>query len=151
MTPVKPIPDGYHTVTPHLAIRGAAQAIAFYAKAFGAEESYRLPAPDGTVAHAEIRIGDSVVMLGEESPAMGATAPPTLGGSAVSLLLYVADVDAACTRATTAGCTVEFPPTDMFWGDRYAKLRDPFGHKWAIATHKEDVAPDEMVRRFAKM
>lgn len=151
MSSVKPVPDGYHTVTPHLAIRGAAAAIEFYATAFGAEELFRMPGPGGLVMHAEVRIGDSIVMLGEESPEMGATAPPTIGGSAVGLLLYVGDVDAACKRATNAGCTLEMPPTDMFWGDRYCKLRDPFGHKWSIATHKEDVSPEEMARRLAAM
>jgi PhnB protein len=151
MSSVKPIPDGYHSVTPHLAVRGAAAALDFYAKAFGAEEMYRMPGPGGTVMHAEMRIGDSVVMLGEESPAMGSTAPPTIGGSAVSLLLYVRDADASCARAAKAGCTIEMPPTDMFWGDRYAKLADPYGHKWAVATHKEDVSPEEMARRMAAM
>lgn len=151
MSSVKPVPDGYHSVTPHLAIRGAAAAIEFYAKAFGAEELFRMPGPGGIVMHAEVRLGDSIVMLGEESPEMGATAPPTIGGSAVGLLLYVADVDGACNRATNAGCTLEMPPTDMFWGDRYCKLRDPFGHKWSIATHKEDVSPEEMERRLAAM
>jgi len=149
MSGVKPIPEGYHSVTPHLAIRGAAQALAFYARAFGAEELFRMPGPGDTVMHAEMRIGDSRVMVGEECPEMGASAPQTLGGSAVSLLLYVCDVDAACARAAGAGCTVEQPPTDMFWGDRYAKLQDPFGHKWGIATHKEDVSPDEIARRLA--
>ncbi len=151
MSSIKPVPDGYHSVTPHLAIRGAAAAIEFYAKAFGAEELFRMPGPGGIVMHAEVRLGDSIVMLGEESPEMGATAPPTIGGSAVGLLLYVGDVDAACNRATSAGCTLEMPPTDMFWGDRYCKLRDPFGHKWSIATHKEDVSPEEMARRLAAM
>ena len=151
MSSVKPVPDGYHTVTPYLAIRGAAAAIEFYATAFGAEELFRMPGPGGLVMHAEVRIGDSIVMLGEESPEMGATAPPTIGGSAVGLLLYVGDVDAACKRATNAGCILEMPPTDMFWGDRYCKLRDPFGHKWSIATHKEDVSPEEMARRLAAM
>jgi PhnB protein len=151
MSNVKPIPDGYHSVTPHLAVRDAAAALAFYAKAFGAEELYRMPGPDGKVAHAEMRIGDSSVMLGEECPERGATAPPTIGGSAVGLHLYVRDVDASFTRATNAGCTIEMPPTDMFWGDRYAKLVDPYGHKWGLATHKEDVAPDEMARRMAAM
>jgi len=151
MSAVKPIPEGYHSVTPHLAIRGAAKALEFYAKALGAEEVFRMPGPGGTIMHAEMRIGDSVVMLGEECPDMGAAAPPTIGGSPVSLLLYVRDVDASCARAASAGCTVEMPPTDMFWGDRYAKLKDPFGHKWGMATHKEDVSPDEMARRLAAM
>jgi len=151
MSSAKPIPDGYHTVTPHLAVRGAAAALDFYAKAFGAEEIFRLPGPDAKVMHAEMRVGDSTVMLGEESPEMGATAPPTIGGTAVSLHLYVRDVDASCARAASAGCTIELPPTDMFWGDRYAKLCDPYGHKWGLATHKEDVSPDELARRMAAM
>jgi PhnB protein len=150
MSPTKPIPDGYHTVTPHLAIRGASRALEFYAKAFGAEEMFRMPGPDGTVMHAEVRIGDSIVMIGEEAPQMGALSPQALGGSPVSLLLYVPDVDASFARATAAGCVAQMPPTDMFWGDRYGKLQDPFGHVWAIATHVEDVAPEEMARRMAQ-
>ena len=151
MSPVKPVPDGYHTVTPYLVVRGAAAALEFYAKAFGAREVFRMAGPGGSVPHAEMKIGDSVVMIGDECPAMGATAPPTLGGSAVSLLLYVPDVDASVARAAAAGCTVQMPPTDMFWGDRYGKLQDPFGHVWGIATHKEDVSPEEMARRAAAM
>lgn len=151
MSSVKHIPDGYHNVTPHLAVRGAGAALEFYAKAFGAEELVRMPGPDGTVVHAEMQIGDSKVMLGEECPEQGATAPTTLGGSAVAMHVYVRDVDAAFARAVGAGCKVEMPPTDMFWGDRYAKLSDPFGHKWGLATHKEDVSPAEMARRMAAM
>lgn len=151
MSPVKPIPDGYHSVTPHLALRGAAKALEFYAKAFGAEELFRMPGPGGAILHAEMRFGDSNVMFGEEMPQAGASSPQTIGGSPVSLLLYVKDVDASFARATQAGCTALMPPTDMFWGDRYCKLQDPFGHLWAIATHKEDVAPDEMERRMAGM
>ena len=150
MSRVKPIPDGYHTVTPHLAIRGAAKALDFYVKAFGAEELFRMPGPGGSVMHAEIKIGDSIVMLGEEAPERGATSPAGLGGSPVSLLLYVPDVDASFARATAAGCTTQMPPTDMFWGDRYGKLQDPFGHLWAIATHKEDVPPEQMAERAAQ-
>jgi PhnB protein len=151
MSPVKPVPDGYHTVTPYLVIRGAAAALEFYAKAFGAREMFRLPCPDGSVAHAEIRIGDSVVMVGEEAPSMGAISPQTLNGSAVNIHLYVDDVDAWFARATEAGCAAHLPPTDMFWGDRMAKLQDPFGHLWGMATHKEDVPPEEMARRMAAM
>jgi PhnB protein len=150
MSPVKPIPDGYHAVTPYLVIRGAGRALEFYAKAFGAEEVFRMPAPDGSVMHAEMRFGDSIVMIGEEAPQMGAISPAALGGSPVSLLLYVPDVDAAFARATAAGCVAQMPPTDMFWGDRYGKLQDPFGHLWAMATHVEDVAPEEMARRMAQ-
>lgn len=144
------IPAGYHTVTPYLVCRGASDAIAFYKKAFGAKEMLRMPMPDGKLAHAEVRIGDSVVMLGDESPQMGATAPQTIGGTAVHVFLYVKDVNKAFAQATAAGATVEMPPTDMFWGDRYAKLADPFGHKWSMATHIEDVSPKEMARRGAE-
>jgi uncharacterized glyoxalase superfamily protein PhnB len=151
MSTVKPVPDGYHTVTPHLAVRDAAKAIAFYATAFGAEEILRMPGPGGVVMHAEVRIGNSIVMLGEEAPQMGAVSPQTLGGSPVSLLLYVNDVDASFARAERAGCTVQQPLTDMFWGDRYGKLEDPFGHHWGLATHKEDVSPEEMAKRMAAM
>lgn len=149
MSPVKPVPDGYHTVTPYLSVRGAAKAIDFYAKAFGATEIFRMGGPGDSVMHAEMRIGDSVVMLGDEMPQMGSTAPQTVGGTAVSLLLYVNDVDASFARATQAGCQAQMPPTDMFWGDRYCKIQDPFGHLWAIATHKEDVTPEETARRAA--
>jgi len=151
MNAVKPIPDGYHAVTPHLAVRDAAKALEFYAKAFGAEELFRMPGPGGVVMHAEVRIGDSIVMLGEESAEMGSSSPQTIGGSPVSLLLYVKDVDASFARATTAGCKAEMPPTDMFWGDRYGKLVDPYGHRWGMATHKEDVSPEEMAKRMASM
>jgi PhnB protein len=145
-----PIPAGYHTVTPHLVLRRAADAIEFYKKAFGARELVRMPAPDGTVAHAEIRIGDSRIMLGDEMPERGATAPETVGGTATGLFLYVKNVDKAFAQAVAAGATADMPPTDMFWGDRYGKLTDPFGHKWALATHIEDVSPREMARRGAE-
>jgi uncharacterized glyoxalase superfamily protein PhnB len=151
MSAVKPVPDGYHTVTPYLTVREAAKAIAFYAKAFGAEELFRMPGPGGVVMHAELKIGDSIVMLGEESPQMGTSAPPTIGGSPVSLMVYLNDVDASFARAAQAGCTVQMPPTDMFWGDRYGKLQDPFGHHWSLATHKEDVSPEDMAKRMAAM
>ena len=146
---VAPIPAGYHTVTPHLVCRGAAKAIDFYKKAFGAKERLRWSAPDGSVAHAEIIIGDSTVMLGDEMPQMGATAPPTIGGTAVSIFIYTADIDKLYAKATAAGATGDQPPTDMFWGDRYAKLTDPFGHKWSMATHIEDVSKKEMDKRTA--
>jgi len=151
MSKVKAVPDGYGTVTPYMAIRDAARAIEFYNKAFGAEELFRMPGPGGRVLHAEIQIGNSRIMLGEESLEQGAPSPQTLGGSATGLLLYVTDVDASFNRAVKAGCTAEMPPTDMFWGDRYGKLADPFGHKWSIATHKEDVTPEEIARRMAAM
>jgi PhnB protein len=146
---VKPVPDGYHTVTPYLVVSGAAKAIEFYKKAFGAEELFSMPGPDGRLMHAEIRIGDSVVMLSDESPQMNARSPKALGGTPVNIFLYVEDVDAWFARATSAGCTTEMPPTDMFWGDRFGKLADPFGHSWSMATHKEDVAPEEMGKRAA--
>jgi PhnB protein len=137
-------PSQYHTLTPFLTLRGAAQAIEFYKKAFGAEELYRMAGPDGAVMHAELRIGDSVVMMGEEAPEMGATSPSTLGGSTSGLLLYASDCDQAFARAIKAGATSVQAPTDMFWGDRYGTLKDPFGHRWSIATHLKDVSPAEM-------
>jgi len=146
---VAPVPAGYHTVTPHLVCRDAAAAITFYARAFGAKERGRMTGPDGKVAHAEMRIGDSIIMLGEEMPEMGASAPPTVGGSPVNVFLYVKDVDTWFARAVAAGATGDMPPMDMFWGDRYCKLTDPFGHKWSIATHVEDVSIKEMSRRMA--
>jgi PhnB protein len=145
-----PIPKGYRTVTPYLVCRGAADAIDFYKKAFGAKEMLRMPMPDGKLAHAEIRIGDSIVMLGDETPAMGSSAPQTIGGTAVHIFLYVKDVDKAFAQATAAGARAEMPPMNMFWGDRYCKLADPFGHKWSMATHIEDVPPKEMARRGAE-
>ena len=129
----------------------AAKALGFYQKAFGAEERFRMPGPGGIIMHAEFTIGDSIVMIGEENLEMGAKSPQTIGGTPLSLLIYVNDVDAAFKRASTAGCKVEMPPTDMFWGDRYGRLQDPFGHSWAIATHKEDVPPEEMAKRMAAM
>ena len=146
---VMPVPPNYHTATPYLVCRGAADAIEFYRKAFGAREKLRMAGPDGSVAHAEIQIGDSMIMLGEEAPDQGALAPPTIGGTATGIMLYVKNVDKACAQAAGAGATVEMPPTNMFWGDRYCKLADPFGHKWSIATHVEDVNPREMRRRLA--
>jgi uncharacterized glyoxalase superfamily protein PhnB len=146
MSSVKPIPDGYHTVTPHLVVRDAAKAIDVYAKAFGAEERFRMPGPGGVVMHAELAIGDSVVMLGEEAPQMGATSPQTIGGSPVSLLIYVKDVDASFARAERAGCTAQMPPTDMFWGDRCAGVADPFGYLWSFATRQKELTEEEMRR-----
>jgi uncharacterized glyoxalase superfamily protein PhnB len=143
----QPIPAGYRTVTPYLVCRGAADAIDFYKRAFGAKEKVRMPGPDGKVAHAEIQIGDSRLMLGEESLETGAKSPQTLGGSAQSVLLYVKNVDAFANKAVAAGATVVMPIQDMFWGDRYGKLKDPFGHEWSVATHKEDLTPKEMAKR----
>lgn len=143
----QPVPAGYRTVTPYLVCRGASGAIDFYKRAFGAKEKLRMARPDGKVAHAEIQIGDSRVMLGEEAPEMGARSPETLGGSAGGVLLYVRNVDAFTDKAIAAGATVVMPVQDMFWGDRYGKLKDPFGHEWSVATHKEDLTPKEMAKR----
>jgi PhnB protein len=141
------IPEGYHSVTPYLVVDGAAEAIRFYEKAFGASEIFRLPMGD-RLGHAEIRIGDSIVMLSDEFPDMDALGPKSRGGPTSSLLFYSEDVDKAFARAIEAGCTAEREPEDQFWGDRMGSLRDPFGHRWSIATHKEDVAPDELKRRM---
>ena len=147
MSKVKPIPDGYHTATPYLVVDGAAKAIEFYKKAFGAEELFTMPGPGGKVMHAEFTIGNSPIMISDEFPEMGARGPKALGGSPASILLYVEDVDKTFQQAVAAGATVVMPVADMFWGDRYCKLQDPFGHQWQIATHKEDVAPEEMAKR----
>ncbi|MEX0704035.1 MAG: VOC family protein [Planctomycetales bacterium] len=149
---VQPVPKGYHTVTPHLVLDECAKAIEFYRRAFGAEETARMPGPGGKVVHAEIRVGDSPVMLADEMPPMpgqpGAyKSPRSAGLSTASLFLYVPDVDAAFERAVKAGCTVRMPVTDMFWGDRFGQVIDPFGHTWGLATHVEDVSPEEMARR----
>jgi PhnB protein len=148
---VQAIPKGFHGVTPHLTLRGASEAIEFYKKAFGARERSRMPGPDGKVMHAEIQIGDSIVMLADEFPEMGAKSPQTLGGASGSLLIYTRDVDGLFQRAVAAGATVQMPVSDMFWGDRYGKVLDPFGHQWELATHKEDVPRKEMERRVAAM
>ncbi len=148
---VKPIPEGYHSVTPYLIVQNAAEAIAFYHQAFGATELFRLPMPDGKIGHAEIKIGDSPIMLAEEFPDMGCHSPQALGGTPVSLALYVEDVDTVFDRAVFAGAKAERPVQDQFYGDRCGTVVDPFGHKWTIATHKEDVAPEEMQRRMATM
>jgi PhnB protein len=146
----KPIPDGYRTVTPYLTVKGAARAIDFYKRAFGAQEVERLTGPDGqSVVHAEIKIGDSVVMLSDELPQMGCRSPQTLGGTTASIFLYVPDVDTAFKRAVDAGAKAAMAPADMFWGDRFGKLVDPFGHEWGMATHKEDLTPEEIRKRGA--
>ncbi|MGH9033163.1 MAG: VOC family protein [Acidimicrobiia bacterium] len=144
---VKPIPEGYHTVTPYLVVRGAADAIDFYREAFGAEESFRMAEPSGKIGHAEIRIGDSPIMLADEYPEMGARAPETVGGSPVSMTIYVDDVDSVFARAVAAGATAERPVEDQFYGDRAGSLRDPFGHAWHVHTHIEDVPAEEMAER----
>ena len=146
---VKPIPEGYHTATPYLIVNAAADAIEFYKKAFGAKEIMRMTQPDGKIGHAEIKIGDSRVMLADEFPQMGARSPQSLGGSPVSILLYVEDVDAMFTQAVAAGATVQRPVADQFYGDRTGGVTDPFGHVWYIATHKEDVSSEEMKKRVA--
>ena len=145
----KPIPDGYHTATPYLVVKNAASALEFYKKAFGAEELMRLASPDGKIGHAEIKIGDSPIMLADEFPEMGYRGPQALGGSPVSIMLYVEDVDARFNQAIAAGAKVKRPVKDEFYGDRAGNLEDPFGHVWTIATHKEDVSPEEIERRFA--
>jgi len=145
---VKPIPDGYRTVTPYLIVEDAARAIEFYKVAFGATEFMRMAGPGGKVGHAEIRIGDSPVMLADEFPEMGARSPKSLGGSPVSIVLYVPDVDALAGRAIGAGAKVVRPVKDQFYGDRSGTFEDPFGHVWTLATHKEDVSPEEMQRRL---
>ncbi len=143
---VKPIPDGYHTATPCLIIRGAADAIEFYQRAFGATELFRFPMPDGKIGHAEIKIGDSPIMLADEYPS-GYNSPQTLGGSPVSLMIYVEDVDNVFNQAVAAGATVKEAVSDKFYGDRIGTLTDPFGHIWHVSTHKEDVSIEEMQKR----
>ena len=141
-------PAGYHTATPYLIVKGAADAIEFYKKAFGATEVVRMAGPNGAVMHAEIKIGDSIIMLGEENPQWGAISPQSLGGTPAGLCIYYPDVDARFATAVAAGAKVERPVVDQFYGDRSGTVVDPYGHKWTLATHIEDVAPDEMDRRF---
>lgn len=148
---VQAIPAAYAGVTPYLIIRQAARAIDFYKRAFGATELMRFPGPDGTIGHAEIKIGEGVVMLADESPAMGHKSPQTLGGTPVSLLFYVRDVDAQFAKAVAAGGTIKNPLKDQFYGDRSGTICDPFGHVWTIATHTEDVSADEMQQRLAAL
>ncbi len=148
MANVKPIPDGYHSVTPYLIIKGASSAIDFYKQAFGATELFRMD-HEGKVGHAEIKIGDSPIMLADESPEMGYKSPTTLGGTPISIMIYVEDVDTIFKRAIAAGGEQQKPVQDQFYGDRSGTLKDPFGHVWHVATHKEDVSPDEMEKRMA--
>ena len=143
----KPIPDGYHSVTPYLIINGATAALDYYTRAFGAVELFRMPAPEGKIGHAEIKIGDSPIMLADEAPEMGYKSPQTLGGSPVSIMIYVEDVDTVFSRAIAAGGKEQRPVKDQFYGDRSGTLEDPFGHIWHVATHTEDVSPEEMERR----
>jgi len=150
MSKVKAIPEGYHSITPYLVVKGAAAAIDFYKKAFGATELFRMPMPGGKIGHAEIKIGNSPVMLADECPEMGAHAPQA-SGSPVGLMIYLEDVDTVFNRAIAAGGKVERPVKDQFYGDRSGTLVDPFGHKWTVATHKEDVPPDELAKRAAAL
>lgn len=148
---VPPIPAGHRTVTPYLSIKNAAQALEFYQQAFGATEKYKLMMPDGRLGHAEIRLGDSIIMLADEFPEYGGKAPDTLGGSPVCIHLYVEDVDAFVKKAVAAGARERKPVIDQFYGDRSGQLEDPFGHLWWVATHKEDVSPEEMQKRVQAM
>lgn len=143
----KPIPEGYHSVTPYLIIQGAAKAIEFYKRAFGAIELFQMPMPDGKVAHAELKIGNSPIMLADGCPEMGFRDPLAIGGTPVSLLIYCEDVDSTFAQAIAAGGTVMRPVQDQFYGDRSGTLTDPFGHVWTVATHKEDLSPAELARR----
>jgi PhnB protein len=149
MAAVKPIPDGYPRVIPYLTVDGAAAAIEFYVNVFGGTETVRMPGPDGKIGHAEVKLGDSMIMLADSSPDMGSQSPVSLGGTPVTVMVYVDDVDAAFERAIAAGATTERKVEDQFYGDRAGQFADPFGHKWFVATHVEDVAPEEMAKRAA--
>ncbi len=144
---VKPIPEGYHSVTPYLAVEDANKAIEFYKEAFGAEELMRMPGPEGKIAHAEIQIGDSKLMLSDPFEQSSVRPPAERGGPTASIFLYLEDVDATFEQATDAGATVTMPLEDMFWGDRFGSVTDPFGHVWSMATHKEDLTEEEMAER----
>jgi len=152
---VKAVPDGFHTITPHMTVRDAHRALEFYQKAFGAEVLHVMPGPGGKVMHAALKIGDSILMLNDEFPEMGGSLAPPASGSSVALHLYLENVDAAFERAVSAGASVKMPVMDMFWGDRYGVVMDPFGHKWSLATHTRDMSPEEMEQEqqkaFAKM
>lgn len=150
MSETKPVEECMHTVTPHLVCAGAADAIAFYQRAFGAEEVMRLPEPGGKLAHAAVRIGDSMVMLMDEFPDWDARGPLALAGTPVTIHLSVPDVDSLFKRAVEAGATARMEPADMFWGDRYGVVEDPFGHRWSMATHIRDVSPEEMTEAMMK-
>jgi PhnB protein len=147
---VKPVPDGYPQVIPYLSVDGAAAAIDFYIKVFGATEKVRMPGPDGTIGHAELQIGDSLVMLADAMPDMGGKTPTALGGTPVTMMVYIEDVDTVFDRAIEAGASPEGEVEDQFYGDRTGRFVDPFGHKWFIATHVEDISPEEMEKRAAK-
>ena len=146
---VKAVPDGYHSVTPYLIVDGAARALDFYKRVFGATEKMRMPGPDGKIGHAEITIGDSMIMLADEHPDRGARGPRAFGGAAVGIMVYVNDVDATVKSAVAEGAKLVQPVEDKFYGDRMGSIEDPFGHKWHVGTHKEDVPPEEMKRRAA--
>jgi PhnB protein len=141
---VQPIPAGYHSITPHIVVHDAVAAIDFYTRAFGAEVLCRMAAPNGKIMHAEIKIGDSIIMLGEEMRECGNLAPTSLGGTPFAMHLYVQNADEAFERAVLAGATIKMPIQEMFWGDRFGKVTDPFGHQWSLATHVKDVTPAEM-------
>jgi PhnB protein len=149
MADVKPIPDNYPQVVPYLCVDGASAAITFYGTVFGATERMRMPEPDGRIGHAELEIGSAVIMLSDEYPDLGIRAPKTIGGTPVTMSVYVEDVDDVFTRAIDAGATVLRPVKDQFYGDRTGQFEDPFGHRWSVATHIEDVSPEEMAERAA--
>jgi PhnB protein len=149
MSPVKPIPDGYPRVSPYLCVNGGTAALDFYKSVFGATERMRMPAPDGRIGHAELQFGDSVIMLADEYPEMGIRSPRAVGGTPVTISVYVEDVDAVFNRAVAAGAKSLRAVETQFYGDRSGQFEDPFGHRWSVATHVEDVAPDEMERRAA--
>ena len=151
MPKAKPIPEGYHSVTPYLVMNGASDAIDFYKKAFGAVELFRMPTPNGRIGHAELKIGNSPIMLADESPEMGSRGPATLGGTPVSLMIYLEDVDTVFKKAIASGGTELKPLQDQFYGDRSGTLKDPFGHVWTLATHVEDVSEEEMEKRMKAM
>ena len=146
-TQVKPIPEGFRTVTPYLTLQNGARAIEFYTRALGAKELMRMETPDGKIGHAEIKIGDSVIMLADEMPQGSTRSPQSLGGTSAGIFLYVENADAFFDKAVSAGAKEVMRPTDMFWGDRFGSFTDPFGHSWSVATHKEDVSPDDMRKR----
>ncbi|MGH7554641.1 MAG: VOC family protein [Longimicrobiales bacterium] len=148
---VKAIPDGYPQLSPYICVDGAEKAIEFYSKVFGARERMRIPSPGGKIGHAELEIGDAVVMLSDEHPEIGVRAPTSIGGTGTTLSLYVEDVDAVVARAVKEGAKLLRPVENQFYGDRSGQIEDPFGHRWGIATHIEDVSPDEMQRRAAQM
>ena len=151
MAAVKPVPEGYPQVTPYLVVEGAEAAIEFYGTVFGATERMRLPGPDGTIGHAELQLGDSLIMVADEAPQLGIRGPKVIGGTPVTISVYVEDVDGVVERAVQAGATLLRPVEDQFYGDRSGQFEDPFGHRWSVATHVEDVSPEEMGRRAADL